>query len=321
MKQSNYGLFALLFFFSTGPETVSAQAKKPTAMVVPSSAYMTRKNFFTEIPINGKPERVFDYKRMFEEDSDVRTVIANINGYMVNEGFPLKDLEEVLKGIATSEVEEEVVKGKNNDELQETMLDKVQKTAKADILIDIDFQIKQNGPERYITLTFKGNDGYTNKNVAVSTLVGKPSMSASTDVLLVQNNYACMSKLVVDIQKHFTDIQANGREVKLQFRVSESSDVNLETEFDGMELNRLIEGWLEEECVQSRFGTTVSTETKMVVEQVRIPLMDKTDKAMDTKKFMYMFLDKLKKPPFNLNCRVTTRGLGEAWLIISGAKK
>lgn len=320
MKQLIFGLWASFFILNLAPSSLLAQAKKPTAMVVPSEIYLTRKGFFTEIEVNGQKKRVFDYQRMFQEDSDVRAIITSINGFMIKEQFPLKDLEQVLKGLVTTEVEAEVMRDKNGNALQESNLDRVKKTAKADIILDIDFELKRNGPERYVTINLRGNDGYTNKTVTTCQIVGKGSVSASLDVLLLENNYACMTAFVADLQSHFTDLQTNGREATLRFQVAEGASTNLETEFGDKELSEVFENWLDELCVQSRYSVTDATETFMSVEQARVPLFDKANKAMDTREFMQIFRKRLKEPPYNLSCRVSTRGLGEAWLIIGGPK-
>ena len=110
----------------------------------------------------------------------------------------------------------------------------------------------------------------------------------------------------------------NGREVTLRFRITEGATVNLEKEYDGKELNEIIDEWLKELCVQSRFNVSDMTENQMFVEQARIPLLNESLKPMDTREFMQIFRKRLKKPPYNLNSKVYLRGLGEAWIIIGG---
>jgi hypothetical protein len=124
--------------------------------------------------------------------------------------------------------------------------------------------------------------------------------------------------------KHFEDMFANGREVKIMLRVWDSATDDLETEYDvdgeTKELVEAVDGWLDNNCVSGRYNRSDATATMARYDQVRIPMMKKdskgVDRAIDTRQFVSDLRSYLSKAPFNLTSKVYQRGLGEAWLII-----
>ena len=58
------------------------------------------------------------------------------------------------------------------------------------------------------------------------------------------------------------------------------------------------------------------SENFAMFSQVRIPMMNENGKAMDTEDFVKELRKMLRKPPYNLNCKVIPHGLGRCQLII-----
>jgi hypothetical protein len=54
----------------------------------------------------------------------------------------------------------------------------------------------------------------------------------------------------------------------------------------------------------------------MFFEQVRIPLFDDRDRAMDTRRWVRDLRTMLNGAPFYTPVKIYTRGLGEVWLIV-----
>jgi hypothetical protein len=109
---------------------------------------------------------------------------------------------------------------------------------------------------------------------------------------------------------------ANGREVILRIKTWGSWEHNLETEdFGDDELGALIEKWVSDNTVQGRFNTTDATENMMLFEQVRIPLFDAENKAIDTRKWANG-LRKFLKETYQIESKLMMKGLGQASLVL-----
>ena len=243
---------------------------------------------------------------------------------MADRGFPLKDLEQTLKSIESESAEISMLQSKSSGAaINETPIDILKRTAKADIILDLDFIVKRQGPNNYITFTLKGLDAYTNKQVAGVAGAGAPSSSATVDLLLEEAVLSQMDNFNGQLMTFFDDMFANGREVKLVLRIWDNADVDFEEDFDvNGDIDMLgfhIENWLVENTVSGRFSTIDATESMMRFEQVRIPMSivkNGRDIAMDTRRFASSLSRYLAAEPFNIESKIYQRGLGEAWLIV-----
>lgn len=298
--------------------SVMGQAKKPTIMVVPSDRYCISKGYMTTFDNQDMP----DYKKALQNDADLRMAISKISGMMADREFPLKDLEQELRNISNESAESAMITGSEGSSVAESPVDVLKRTAKADIIMDLDFSVVKQGPRNSIMYTLNGLDAYTSKNVASSTGVGSPSSAASVELLIEEAVLSHMDEFTGRLQAHFDDMFNNGREVKIMVKVFDGSDVNLsdEVDYNGEtdELGIFIEDWMADNTVSGRFSLSDGTENFQRYEQVRIPMYYERNgrqRAMDTRTFVNN-LKKFVSESFNLESKVYMRGLGEAWLII-----
>ena len=95
--------FLTLVFISN---LLSAQAKKPTLMILPSDNWCEQRYFMTEFDNQGTKQKVPNYKQAFQEDTEIGQVISKIGSLMIDRGFPLKDVEQELKAIEARNAED-----------------------------------------------------------------------------------------------------------------------------------------------------------------------------------------------------------------------
>jgi hypothetical protein len=123
------------------------------------------------------------------------------------------------------------------------------------------------------------------------------------------------------LQSHFDDIFANGREIVVRIKTWDDAGFDLEEEFDGDELGMIIEDWMSDNTVHGRFNTTDATENMMLFEQVRIPLEMEEDgkvRQVDARRWVNG-LRKYLKSEYDIESKLMMQGLGQAQLVI-GAK-
>ncbi len=306
--------FAILLF---------GQAKKPIIMVVPSDQYCISKGYKMTFQNQGMTQTLPDYKTALQSDPDLRLVITKMGQIMADRGFPLKDLEQEMKNLEQERAESAMMTSSSSgSEMAESPIDALKRVAKSDIILDLDFSIKRQGPQRYIVFNLKGLDAYTAKQVSGVAGAGQPSGAASPELLLEEAVISQMDNFNAGLMRHFEDMFKNGREVKVQIKKWASWENDLETEFEvggeSKELTTIIEDWFADNCVSGRFNLSDGTQNFMKLEQVRIPMM-KTDakgreRAVDTRSFV----NDLKKylSDMGITSKLYLRGLGEAWLIL-----
>lgn len=293
------------------------QAKKPTLMVVPSDAWCNAHGFMQTFDNQGTAEEIPDYKAAVSKDQQLNAVISKINILMADRGFPLKDLQQNIRSISNLSAEDRLITSKTSgSNITESPLDRLRRTAKADIILDIDWTINSVGPKSSITYNLKAIDAYSNKQVAGAEGTGKGSFSAEVPVLLEEAVQDHMDAFVDRLQAHFDDLLTNGREVVLDVRVFDSSDIDLEKEYGDYELAEVIDNWLAENCVNHRFNKSDATETMALYEQVRIPLYKANGMAQDTYGFARELARFLGAAPYNIPVKTINRGLGRCLLIL-----
>ena len=303
-------LFALIL--STG---AFSQAKKPTIMVVSSDNWCLKNNFMNTYDNMGSTLKIPDYKAALQESTELLNVISKINEMMTERGFPLKNLESVMKTLQSQSAEDAMLTSKTGADANESPIDKLKKVAKADIIMQLTWSINQTGPKRSVTFNLQGLDAYTDKQIAGASGTGQPSFSAELPVLLEEAVLAHIDNFNAQLQRHFDDLFANGREVSLRIMTFSSFNGDLESEYNGQELSEIIETWVSDNSVKGRFSLSDATENTMLFEQVRIPLYDASNRAVDTRGWARE-LQKMLADRYRITSKLMTRGLGQAQLVI-----
>ena len=294
-----------------------AQAKKPTLMVVPSEAWCKAHGYEQTFDNQGMIEEIPDYKAAVSSDQQLNAIISKINTLMADRGFPLKDLQQNLRSISNLSAEDRLITSKTSgSNIQESPLDRLRRTAKADILLEIDWMVNTVGPKSSITYNLRAIDAYSNKQVAGAQGTGKGSFSAEIPVLLEEAVQDHMDSFVERLQSHFDDLLTNGREVVLDMRVFDIGTIDFEKMYGDLELSEVIDNWLSDNCVNHRFSKSDATESMILYEQVGIPLYKANGSAQDTYGFARELARFLGASPYNITVKTVNRGLGRCLLIL-----
>lgn len=277
-------LFALVMSFL--PSVVLAQTKRPTLMVIPADSWCQANGFTMNIQDVTMP----DYEKAWQNSQELTEVITKIGELMSERDFPIKDMSQSLKNIGQ---------------------------AKADIFMEVGWQINKMGPKRSVTYTLRGIDAYTMKQIAAGSGTGKMSFSAEIPVLLEEAVLERMDNFCDQLQNHFDDLLTNGREVRMSVRID--GNTKMSDEYEEQELSEVIEDWLSLNTVEHRYSLSDATESFMNFDQVRIPLYADNGMAMDTRRFVQGLRKRLME--LGVSSKIETQGLGMATLIIGMVKK
>lgn len=304
--------FILLFF----PLFAFSQAKKPTLMVVPSDLYCNQHGYMQTFNNQGQTEKVPDYKRALQNDPQLLTGITVIGQMMADRGFPLKLMEQELKSLNEESAEDALLTSKSGSDIAESPVDRLKKKSKSDIILQTTWLVNRTGPKYSLTFNLQGIDAYTNKQIAACQGTGDPTFSAELPVLIEESIANHLETFTTQLQNHFNDMFENGREITLRVKKWEDSEFDLESEFDGTELSDIIEDWVSANTVKGRFNTSDATENFMYFEQVRIPLFDENQRAMDARRWTRGLINKLKT--LGVPAKLMMKGLGQATIVIGG---
>lgn len=293
------------------------QAKKPTLMILPSDNWCEQRIFMTEFDNQGTKQKVPNYKQAFQEDTELGQVISKIGSLMIDRGFPLKDAEQELKAIEARNAEDNMTTSTTSgSSISESPLDKLKNKAKADIIFQIWWKVTKTDNGKVVSFVLEAFDAYTSKRIASSTGNGTPNNKDIVPVLLQNAILANIDPFAAQLQAHFDDMFNNGREILLTVKKWNSWDKNMETEIDGKEITDYVNEWMQKNTVKGKFSMADASENIIRCDQVRIPLYDANNNALDARQFARGLQKYLKGVPFNFEVKLMTRGLGEAILVL-----
>ncbi len=308
-------LILLAAMIYLGTAAAFSQAKAPTIMVVPSDTWCNKNGCMMEFNNQGAIQLVPDYEKAVMTNSELMLAISKMGELMSNYGFPLVDLSASLRQLRTQMAEESVTMNSSGDNLAESPVDKLKKVARADIWIMLDYFENRVGPNKSITFNIQGIDTYSSKQIAAASGTSKPMMGVETPVMLANGVIDYMPGFTEQLQNHFDDLFAKGREVSVVCKRWSGSEYDFESEFDGEELGVLIEMWLEDNTVDGRFSTDVATENQMVFNQVRIPMLNERGRGLDTRTWV-RDLNRWLKDKYGVDSKISIEGLGKAIVTI-----
>ncbi len=302
-------LFATLSF---------AQIKKPELMVFPSDVWCINNGYYTEVENMGTTEKVPNYKQALQESVELKLAIAKINDLMAERQFPLQSLEQAIKNVEQRRAEDNLTTSKSGNTLAESPLDELARSAKADIILELTWDVKDLGPKHSVSYVLEAKDAYTSKSIGAVSGAGTPSMTADVDALLEEAILANIDNFNIRLQDYFTEMQTIGREIVLDIKVFDgnAAGIDLESEYGDDELIDIINRWMFQNTVSGRYSMPYASENVANFTQVRIPVYDDYGVPVDANSFAKKLARMLKKEPYNIPSKVLVKGLGRAVIVL-----
>lgn len=303
------------------------QAKKPVIMVVPNDSWCLRNGYVMEFDNMGAKTIIPDYERAFLENSEVKVMISAIADFMAQNDFPIQSLEYELKRLKQESAEMALMMGKNDGGMiVETPIERLRRSAKADIILNLDYTIRKMGPRKQIEYNLEAIDAYTSKIISGNQgTSSEVSTTASNTAVLQESVLSFKDNFIRALENHFKDLFTNGREVTVTLLRYDTCPIDFQEEFEinGMyfELRDIIDAWFAEETVEGRYSMESSSANRLRFNQVRIPVyavnpLTGKQTAIDASGFVRDLVNTLKRDPYNLVVGVTPKGLGEVWITI-----
>ncbi len=305
-------------------DKIDIGAKLPTIMVVPSDAWCIRNGYVTEFNNMGKIEKIPDYAKAMSQNADIRVLVSKMGDFMAAENFPTQTLEYELKRLNNESVEMSLLTGNTTGAaIAESPIEQLRRTAKADIILDLDFEKKKVGPRMQISFNLMAIDAYSSKVISGNPGVGSNS-SAPLVTLLEETFLSYRDNFLTGLKNYYKDIEANGREITVALKRFDSSPIDFETEFNyngqDAELADIIGVWFEENTVNGRFSEQDRSTNSLRYNQVRMPVygtsLSGKQSSLEPTGFVRTLSSMLKKAPYSVEVKTYQKGLGEVWLIL-----
>ncbi|MDE7450048.1 MAG: hypothetical protein K2M72_07540 [Paramuribaculum sp.] len=314
-------LTLILMFLTIFSNVAMAQAKKPKLMIIPSRTWFTQNNYMTNYTdMSGNIQKTPDFQTAFDENADISMIIGAMQDFMNQEGYKVEDLKGTLAKLQKQSARDNLTTAGGG--LQQSPIDMLNKTAKADINVELFYTIKKDGPYKYLEFNVSAVDAYSNTPVSTGN-IGRGTSASSTD-LVNQLEEAVLSfkdKFISDMDRYYARLFENGRQIVVRCTLAENSGTNYEEEYEDEELGQLIENWISDNAFKGNYSLSDKTENEINFDEVRIP-MTYVDKNGNTKGAdANWFCGQLRKYIESVTgekCKIDLIGLGEANIILGG---
>lgn len=315
-------LFIFCLSFLCFSEPIIA-LNRPSILLVPSDDYCKAKGFLLAQTNNGKTTNVPDYMGLMQNDVDFNNAIVKIGTQMNDYGYPVKDLLSELKRSELELTSMQVMNGPNNKSIQLSPLDIINRSARADIIVELYFDFDKVGVDKFCQFRIKGIDAYSNKNIASAIGNSSANPYATNDELMFSAVMTELENFLSQLNGHFQRIQENGKEIRITCLLEDDNNLYFDSEVEiqgsNTQLGYVIEDLIEKGTMPGNSISSSGDEKILRFDQVIIPYLDINQKPNDAKKFCRNFTTELKNQT-PINVRIIEKGIGEVVLIFGNKK-
>ena len=311
MKRIFFVIFALLLCCGSFAQKAMTP---PHVMVVPDLIFCKANGYIRQFNNNGVTETIPDYERALSEDPSLHAVLTQIKQLIAenNSDIVLIDLIEAINNAKADHAMSEANFGDQSESIEESII----RNSEADILIKVQYDIAQHGPQYQISYTPNGTEAYTNRNFAPVEGMGKPSTSANPVVLLREAVYDNMKPFLDLMLSYYNNMITKGRMVA--FDIKTTGGVNMNTKVGQYSLREQIEDFLYDNSVDGNGLERVKGgNTFLQYQGVYIPLVttirgrQRKQGAKDVAQKLVNFLEEN-----GVNADFKIRGLGKVNIYI-----
>ncbi len=241
------GLASLATSQDSSPNKATSKTVQPKIIVVP----------YTPVDVSIADE--------LKANDNARLAISIVKEGFDSRNFPTVDLNARLKQLSNDRVMEM--------EDRTSIKQEVIELSGADIQVEVETTINKSSSGNSVTVILSAFDAFTGVSLANKSGVSPKFYTDSYEKLIKKATDEMIDEFLNVINTRFEDIRANGRMLAMNINFSEESEFDMDYEFEDYDtLSDKIESWLEDNAYNSYFHIQGITATKMIVDEVRVPL-------------------------------------------------
>lgn len=220
-----------------------------------------------------------DIRNVLDQNEPLRVAVTKMKEYFDTRGFRTDDFVAKLKAAITNKI----FTSENQTDLKVQML----QFANPDIYVELDVnQVACSGAK---IARVNMNAFYTSTAVSLaSTVAQSPCNNAEFGQLIQRAIIDYADKFLNTMQTNFDDLVLNGVPIYMEFGFSENSKYSMSSEVgtEKTPLSDVIDLWLEKNSYKGQYNIQGTTEKRMIVSDVRIPIRNQSTGAnYSAKKF------------------------------------
>jgi len=238
-------------------DTISSVASKPamvqaTVMVIP---------FVRE---GADMREVYEH----QHGGPIRAAITRVKDALDQQGIKTIDFRAILRQLKNKEA--------MTTNQQSSLKEKVIALSTADIYVESETQVVRTPTGNSVTVILTAYDAFTGLSL-VNKLGHSPKFYTENYEKLAEKALdTFLENFTKSLAIAFQDIQDNGRSIALDIGIAEDSDIDMDSDVgeDQELLSDVLETWLEENAFGAYFHIQGITATRMIIDEVKIPVKD-----------------------------------------------
>ncbi len=238
-------------------------------------------------------------RQMYEYSELNRIAITKVKEAFDQRGVNTIDFRAKLKQLQNSEALTE------DQEL--SLKDEVIKMSGADIYIEVEANRDYSPSGNSVTCILTAYDAFSGESLANKVSTSPRFKTDNYEKLAQKAIEAEIDNLLNTIQEKFNLIIENGKTVTMEVGIEIGSDLDLDSEVDdsGYYLSEIIEEWVEENAYNNYYHMQGSSATKIVFDQIKVPLKDESGKNYRISKFVIQLRNFLKEKGVKVDRTIT----------------
>ena len=209
-----------------------------------------------------------DIRTILEDDFNKRIALSKVKESFDKRGFITYDFTQSLK-IALQSMT-------TNSEMKNDLKTQAIELSGADIWINTEVFVQKSSSGNSVKIILEARDAYTGQSLANKT--GDSGKFYTDDIAKLSQKAvdSCIEQFLDMMNTKFADMVKNGRSIRIDILIDENSEYNMDSEVgnDSDLISDLIEDWLDDNSYKNYYHIMVSSESKIVIDDFRMPLRD-----------------------------------------------
>ena len=307
-------LFCLMngqFTFAQSGIVSQAKKKQPTLIVIPSDNLLYDLGCLDSIDNQGLIVYLPRYKKAFVKNKDLLFMIGAIEDRFSEMGFPIEGLERAMQSRGFKDHLE------NASGVEEGPRSILLKSARADIILDLNYGIKSGGLGNSISLGITARDAYTNLSIA-SVYYGGRSIAPSNIKMILDLAEKQVNNLQLKVMEYYERLRRDGRNVTLDVLLDQSVSFTMDDYCPNQSspVGEFIEDWVMDNSVNQDYALDLYEEDRLEFTSIRIPFFDERGRPIDVRYWLRDLVKELKNT-CGVHAKNRTKGLGGGGIILS----
>ena len=237
------------------------------------------------IPFAKKGESI---RKKLETNSTSLVAVTKMKEGFDRRGINTIDLRGKLKQLSNTELLEE--------DAETSLKDEVIRLSGADIFVEVDVKVTRSHTGNSVTVVMTAYDAFSGQSLANKVSTSPQFHTNKYEKLTEKAIDATIDEFLNTMQEKFDNIVENGRSLVLTVGIllDSEKDFDMEINSDGDMLSDAIEAWVEQNSFKNYYHMQGVTKTKLIFDDIRIPLKDEMGNNYRTSKFLRIFRKYLK---------------------------